>query len=171
MVESGILLLKYWLEVSREEQQRRLKARIDDPRKFWKLSPMDLEVVWSMVRLFPGSRRHVQSDGYAVGLLSPDLRVPGSGSRTGSFGPNKRVRSHAAASPMAHLLLVVDHNASLDVAVMHACEDVVDVFEFFRRDGRLDLALASEVQRFLQIQSCSDDRTANGNAPDHGAED
>ena len=43
MVESGIILLKYWLEVSEAEQTRRLKARIDDGRKIWKLSPMDLK--------------------------------------------------------------------------------------------------------------------------------
>jgi polyphosphate kinase 2 len=43
MSESGILLLKYWLEVSPEEQTRRLESRIDDGRKIWKLSPMDLE--------------------------------------------------------------------------------------------------------------------------------
>jgi polyphosphate kinase 2 len=43
VVESGIILLKYWLEVSPEEQNRRLQARIDDGRKTWKLSPMDLE--------------------------------------------------------------------------------------------------------------------------------
>jgi len=43
MVESGIVLLKYWLEVSQEEQTRRLEARIDDGRKIWKLSPMDLK--------------------------------------------------------------------------------------------------------------------------------
>jgi polyphosphate kinase 2 len=43
MVDSGILLLKYWLEVSPEEQQRRLESRIDDPRKVWKLSDMDLK--------------------------------------------------------------------------------------------------------------------------------
>ncbi len=43
MVDNGILLLKYWLEVSPEEQTRRLKARIDDGRKIWKLSPMDLK--------------------------------------------------------------------------------------------------------------------------------
>ena len=39
MVESGIILIKYWLEVSPEEQTRRLQERIDDPRKIWKLSP------------------------------------------------------------------------------------------------------------------------------------
>lgn len=43
MVESGIILLKYWLEVGMEEQTRRLEARIDDGRKLWKLSPMDLK--------------------------------------------------------------------------------------------------------------------------------
>ena len=43
MVDSGIILLKYWLEVSADEQTRRLESRIDDPRKTWKLSPMDLE--------------------------------------------------------------------------------------------------------------------------------
>src|ERR1700749_4648067 len=42
MADSGILLLKYWLEVSPEEQTRRLESRINDPRKVWKLSPMDL---------------------------------------------------------------------------------------------------------------------------------
>ena len=43
MVDSGIILLKYWLEVSAEEQTRRLNSRIDDPRKVWKLSDMDLK--------------------------------------------------------------------------------------------------------------------------------
>ncbi len=43
MIDSGIILLKYWLEVSPEEQSRRLQARIGDGRKTWKLSPMDLK--------------------------------------------------------------------------------------------------------------------------------
>jgi polyphosphate kinase 2 (PPK2 family) len=43
MVDSGILLFKYWLEVSPEEQTRRLESRINDARKVWKLSPMDLK--------------------------------------------------------------------------------------------------------------------------------
>jgi polyphosphate kinase len=43
MVDSGILLLKYWLEVGEEEQTRRLQSRIDNPRKIWKLSDMDLK--------------------------------------------------------------------------------------------------------------------------------
>jgi polyphosphate kinase 2 len=41
-IESGILLLKYWLEVSPQEQTRRLEGRIDDPRKVWKLTEMDV---------------------------------------------------------------------------------------------------------------------------------
>jgi polyphosphate kinase 2 len=43
MVNSGITLIKYWFEVTEEEQHRRFESRINDPRKTWKLSPMDLE--------------------------------------------------------------------------------------------------------------------------------
>ena len=42
LVRSGILLVKYWFSVSDEEQERRFQARISDPTKRWKLSPMDL---------------------------------------------------------------------------------------------------------------------------------
>ena len=42
MVEGGIILIKFWLEVSDAEQKRRFEARIDDPLRQWKLSPMDL---------------------------------------------------------------------------------------------------------------------------------
>ncbi|MBS0319373.1 MAG: polyphosphate kinase 2 [Proteobacteria bacterium] len=53
IVESGIILLKYWLEVSPEEQTRRLQERIDDGRKTWKLTSMDLK---SYSRWFDYSR-------------------------------------------------------------------------------------------------------------------
>jgi polyphosphate kinase 2 (PPK2 family) len=43
MVDSGIRLIKYWMEVGQEEQERRFEARIKDPLRQWKLSPMDLE--------------------------------------------------------------------------------------------------------------------------------
>lgn len=43
MVESGIILVKYWMEVGQDEQERRFEARIKDPLRQWKLSPMDLE--------------------------------------------------------------------------------------------------------------------------------
>jgi polyphosphate kinase 2 len=53
MVESGIQLIKYWLEVSPQEQTRRLKSRMSDPRKTWKLTDMDLR---SYSRWFDYSR-------------------------------------------------------------------------------------------------------------------
>jgi polyphosphate kinase len=43
IVNSGIILIKFWLEVSQKEQQERFEARIEDPMRQWKLSPMDLE--------------------------------------------------------------------------------------------------------------------------------
>jgi polyphosphate kinase len=43
LIRSGIILIKYWFSVSDEEQERRFKARIEDPLKQWKISPMDLE--------------------------------------------------------------------------------------------------------------------------------
>ncbi len=43
MVDNGIILVKYWLEVSPDEQTRRLEGRINDPRKIWKLTDMDLK--------------------------------------------------------------------------------------------------------------------------------
>ncbi|SQC43080.1 polyphosphate kinase [Klebsiella pneumoniae] len=60
MVESGIILLKYWLEVSPQEQERRLRDRIDDGRKIWKLSPMDIKSFnrWDEYTACP--RRHVR---------------------------------------------------------------------------------------------------------------
>jgi polyphosphate kinase 2 len=45
LVDDGIILIKYWFSVSNEEQERRFKARIEDPLKQWKLSPMDLESI------------------------------------------------------------------------------------------------------------------------------
>ena len=43
MVDNGIILIKYWLNVSVEEQTKRLADRLEDPRKIWKLSPTDLK--------------------------------------------------------------------------------------------------------------------------------
>ena len=42
IVEGGIILIKFWLEVGNKEQERRFEARIEDPLRQWKLSPMDL---------------------------------------------------------------------------------------------------------------------------------
>ena len=43
ITEAGIILIKIWLEVGQDEQERRFRARIEDPVRQWKLSPMDLE--------------------------------------------------------------------------------------------------------------------------------
>jgi polyphosphate kinase 2 len=43
ITDGGVQLIKYWFEVGMEEQERRFRARIEDPRKIWKLSPMDVE--------------------------------------------------------------------------------------------------------------------------------
>jgi polyphosphate kinase 2 (PPK2 family) len=43
VVDAGIMLIKFWLEVGQEEQRKRFEARIEDPLRQWKLSPMDLE--------------------------------------------------------------------------------------------------------------------------------
>jgi polyphosphate kinase 2 len=45
LIEDGIMLLKYWFSVSDDEQERRFKARLGDPMRQWKLSPMDLESI------------------------------------------------------------------------------------------------------------------------------
>ena len=69
MADYGILLLKYWLEVSPDEQTRRLESRIHDPRKIWKLSDMDLK---SYSRWYDYSRatgRDVRRHRHRVGAL------------------------------------------------------------------------------------------------------
>ena len=45
IVDAGIILIKFWLEVGMEEQEQRFKARIDDPLRQWKLSPMDTDPI------------------------------------------------------------------------------------------------------------------------------
>ena len=50
IVDAGIRLIKFWLEVGQEEQERRFAARVDDPLRQWKLSPMDVESYNTLVR-------------------------------------------------------------------------------------------------------------------------
>ena len=56
------MLIKVWLEVGMKEQERRFAARVDDPLRQWKLSPMDVEVVYALVRLFTRPRRDAEGD-------------------------------------------------------------------------------------------------------------
>src|SRR3989338_5417125 len=65
----------------------------------------------------------------------------------------------------------VEDDAALDVAVVHAREDVVDLLERFGVDSRVNLALAGEGQRLHQVEPGADDRAADGDAVEHGVED
>ena len=81
MIDLGIILIKYWLEVSEEEQAKRFDERNTDPRKIWKLSPMDLEAQARSVRLLAGTRRHVRRNRHGeISLVRRSVRrsAPGS---------------------------------------------------------------------------------------------
>lgn len=65
IIESGVILLKYFLTVSEEEQERRFKRRIDDPVRQWKLSPMDIESYqrwWDYTRAYDEMLRMTDSN-------------------------------------------------------------------------------------------------------------
>lgn len=65
IVESGIILLKYFLTVSEDEQERRFRRRIDDPLRQWKLSPMDVESYrkwWDYTRAYDEMLRMTDTD-------------------------------------------------------------------------------------------------------------
>ncbi|MGZ2486304.1 polyphosphate kinase 2 [Rhizobium pisi] len=65
IVESGVVLLKYFLTVSEEEQERRFRRRIDDPMRQWKLSPMDVESYqrwWDYTRVYDEMLRMTDSN-------------------------------------------------------------------------------------------------------------
>ncbi len=65
IVESGVILLKYFLTVSEEEQERRFRRRIDDPMRQWKLSPMDVESYqrwWDYTRAYDEMLRMTDSN-------------------------------------------------------------------------------------------------------------
>ena len=91
MVDSGILLVKYWLEVSPDEQTRRLESRIDDPRKIWKLSDMDLK---SYARWDDYSRARdddVRGDRHPVGaVVRRPLRRQEAGAAQPHHAPPRR---------------------------------------------------------------------------------
>jgi hypothetical protein len=69
---SGIVLIKYWLEVSPEEQMRRLEARHSRQAQDLEAVANGHKVLQPLVRLFPRTRRHVQSDGRALGAMACD---------------------------------------------------------------------------------------------------
>ncbi|MFQ6162691.1 polyphosphate kinase 2 [Sinorhizobium meliloti] len=73
MIESGVVLLKYFLDVSEDEQERRFRQRIDDPLRQWKLSPMDIESYrrwWDFTRAYDEMIRMTDTD-YAPWWIVP----------------------------------------------------------------------------------------------------
>jgi len=119
-VESGIIIIKYWFEVSRKEQARRFKARIDDGRKIWKLSPMDLEshrrwydysrardemlqatdtpfAPWYVVRADDKRRARLNCIAHLLNLIPykdikrPKIKIPKQQKRNGYLEPANRV--------------------------------------------------------------------------------
>ena len=73
IINNGIILLKYFLDVSQDEQRRRFEARIEDPVKHWKLSPMDTESVrlwWDYTKAYQAMIRETDTE-YAPWYVVP----------------------------------------------------------------------------------------------------
>jgi polyphosphate kinase 2 len=94
LVRSGIILIKYWLSVSDDEQERRFRARINDPLRRWKLSPMDIE---SYARWVDYSRAKDQMFKYT------DIKqVPW-------YNVNADIKKHARLNVISHLLSMIPY--------------------------------------------------------------
>jgi polyphosphate kinase 2 len=94
LVRSGIILIKYWLSVSDEEQERRFKARLNDPLRRWKLSPMDVK---SYERWVDYSRAKDQMFKYTDIKQAPWYNV------------NADVKKHARLNVISHLLSMIPY--------------------------------------------------------------
>ena len=94
LVEDGIILVKYFFDVSREEQERRFKARIEDPLRHWKLSPMDVESWRRWWQYGEAYQRMVEATDTS---WAPWVRVPADDKR------------RARLNCIAHLLSVVPY--------------------------------------------------------------
>jgi polyphosphate kinase 2 len=94
LVRSGIILIKYWLSVSDEEQERRFKARLNDPLRRWKLSPMDVE---SYARWVDYSQAKDQMFKYTDIKQAPWYNV------------NADIKKHARLNVIAHLLSMIPY--------------------------------------------------------------
>jgi len=94
LVRSGIILIKYWLSVSDDEQERRFRARINDPLRRWKLSPMDIE---SYARWVDYSQAKDQMFKYTDIKQAPWYNV------------NADIKKHARLNVISHLLSMVPY--------------------------------------------------------------
>ena len=94
LVRSGIILIKYWLSVSDEEQEHRFQNRIHDPTRRWKLSPMDLEARAKWVEYSKVKDRMMEHTDIK---LSPWYVV------------NADVKKHARLNVISHLLSLIPY--------------------------------------------------------------
>ncbi len=94
LVRSGIILIKYWFSVSDEEQERRFRARLEEPVKRWKLSPMDLE---SRARWVEYSRAKDEMFKYTDIKQAPWYVV------------NADIKKHARLNCISHLLSMIPY--------------------------------------------------------------
>jgi polyphosphate kinase 2 len=94
LVRSGIILIKYWLSVSDDEQERRFRARINDPLRRWKLSPMDVE---SYARWVDYSRAKDEMFKYTDIKQAPWYNV------------NADIKKHARLNVINHLLSMIPY--------------------------------------------------------------
>jgi polyphosphate kinase len=94
LIDDGILLRKYWFSVSQDEQLRRFKARLNDPLRQWKLSPMDLESVYRW-----GDYSHAKDEM----MVHTDTTV------SPWYVVESDIKKHARLNMMAHLLSTIDY--------------------------------------------------------------
>jgi polyphosphate kinase len=95
LIDDGILLRKYWFSVSEAEQLRRFRARLNDPVRQWKLSPMDLE---SLYRWEDYSRAKDEMMAHTDSPVSPWYVV------------ESDIKKHARLNMMAHLLSTIEYH-------------------------------------------------------------
>lgn len=95
LIDDGILLRKYWFSVSNTEQLRRFKARLNDPVRQWKLSPMDLESVYRW-------------DDYS--RAKDEMMVHTDTPNSPWYVVESDIKKHARLNMMAHLLSTIDYH-------------------------------------------------------------
>lgn len=93
-MRSGTILIKYWFSVSDDEQLKRFKARLAEPHKRWKLSPMDLESL---------TRWEDYSEAKDVMFAHTDTK------QSPWFVVNSDIKRHAHLNCISHLLSVIDY--------------------------------------------------------------